>query len=412
MNARIFRQRRSRLLVSALAVAMLTSVAFLGDSARAADLQPPQTSVTVPTLNQVFSGAGPFVLSGSASDDVAVTRVNVAVQDRTSGRWLRADGSWNTAFAWLTGTVDTPNASSTTWRFSFGGPSGLYTVGAQAVDSSNKWDASAAWVALPGRHSVQRPAGPQRHDRHADAGPGPAGRRTVHVDGIGHRRRPGLGRRCVDPRSGLGLMVPRGRVDELDPGLAAEHAHPGERGHGHLAVRLRGPGRSLRSGRSGDRCEREGRPVAGDGELRGRASSAPDLPTQHRADPDRRPAMGLAVDDAERPVAAGGSRRQLPERVRRRPALLPEPCRDPEGRLRPLHRRLQQRGAVQPVRRVRRSIDRRDLAARRRLSNRVDREVLQRLHGGPCLLRPARLETDGSRSRRRTSAAGSTTTTA
>ena len=147
MTARSSAARRSRLLsVAVLAVAMLASVTFLGDSARAADLQPPETSVTVPTLNQLFSGAGPFVLSGSASDDVTIARVNVAVQDRTSGRWLRADGSWNTAFAWLTGTVGTPNATSTTWRFSFTGPAGLYTVGAQAVDSSNKWDASPAWV--------------------------------------------------------------------------------------------------------------------------------------------------------------------------------------------------------------------------------------------------------------------------
>ena len=177
--------RRGRVIVAS--TVLLLTLSLIGTAAQAADLQPPETSVTVPTLNQVFSGAGPFVLSGSASDDVAVTRVNVAVQDRTSGRWLRADGSWNTAFAWLAGTVDTPNASSTTWRFSFGGPSGLYTVGAQAVDSSNKWDASAAWVAFQVATPIQRPAGPQRHDRHADAGPGPAGRRAVHVDGIGHR---------------------------------------------------------------------------------------------------------------------------------------------------------------------------------------------------------------------------------
>ena len=109
------------------------------------------------------------MLSGSASDDVAVTRVNVAVQDRTSGRWLRGDGSWNTAFAWLAGTVDTPNASSTTWRFSFGGPSGLYTVGAQAVDSSNKWDASAAWV----RFQVATPSTDQQAPNATIATPTP-----------------------------------------------------------------------------------------------------------------------------------------------------------------------------------------------------------------------------------------------
>lgn len=98
---------------------------------------------------------GPVTLSGAATDDVGVTQVDVSIKDRTTGLWLRADGSWG-AFVWISTVLASPNARSTTWTFTFQGSTGLYTVAARARDATKKYDKSLTWV----RFSVSSPPPP------------------------------------------------------------------------------------------------------------------------------------------------------------------------------------------------------------------------------------------------------------
>ena len=87
-----------------------------------------------------------------------------------------------------------------------------------------------------------------------------------------------------------------------------------------------------------------------------------------------------------------GSGRDVPGRVRREPALLPEPGEHPHRQLLAHHPRLPAGPAVRPVRVVPRRLDARDVAARRRLPNGAVRQVPRWLPAlGGDRLRPARL---------------------
>jgi N-acetylglucosamine-6-sulfatase len=131
------------MLLSAL---LLVVTILIASDARAADTQRPDGRVTVPVLDQTLPEPGPFILSGSATDDVGVSRGDVAIKDRTSGRWLQPNGSWGATSMWLRATLATPGALATTWTYSLSVPIGAYTVGFRAGDASRKFDASIPWV--------------------------------------------------------------------------------------------------------------------------------------------------------------------------------------------------------------------------------------------------------------------------
>ena len=136
--------RRSTVMLASVALVFATVLAT--SEARAADTQRPDGRVTVPTPEQAFPGPGPFILSGTATDDVGVTRADVAIRDRTSGRWRQPNGTWGPTIMWLRATLAAPGALSTTWRYSLSAPIGIYTVGFRAGDASQKFDASIPWV--------------------------------------------------------------------------------------------------------------------------------------------------------------------------------------------------------------------------------------------------------------------------
>jgi hypothetical protein len=64
--------RRSTVLVSTCLLLFVTIL--VASDARAADTQRPDGRVTVPVLDQALPGPGPFILSGTATDDVGVSR--------------------------------------------------------------------------------------------------------------------------------------------------------------------------------------------------------------------------------------------------------------------------------------------------------------------------------------------------
>ena len=146
--------RRTTLLMSAFLLLVVTIL--IASDARAADTQRPDGHVAVPAPDQALPGPGPFILSGTASDDVGVSRGDVAIRDRTSGRWLQPNGSWGPTSVWLRATLATPGARATTWTYSLSVPIGAYTVGFRAGDASRKFDASIPWL----RFSVVAPPPP------------------------------------------------------------------------------------------------------------------------------------------------------------------------------------------------------------------------------------------------------------
>ena len=69
------------------------------------------------TLGAINSAGGTTNFTGTASDNVGVGRVSIAIKDRVSDLWLRADGTYG-AFEFLSATVSSPDAASTGWTFS------------------------------------------------------------------------------------------------------------------------------------------------------------------------------------------------------------------------------------------------------------------------------------------------------
>ena len=253
-----------RIPTSLFTTIVLTSVA------RAADTQRPDGRVTVPLPDQTFSGPGPFILSGTATDDVGVTRADVAIKDRDipAGGFSRT-GHGGKAACGCGRPSRQPGALSTTWTYALSVPIGIYTVGFRAGDASRKFDASIPWV----RFGVIAPPPPP---------PPPPPQATT------------------DRPSVVLFLTDDQRWDSL--------------------------------------------------------WAMPNV-------------LSLL----------GGHGVHVHQWVRRRPAVLPEPRSDPEGGVSALDARVQQRGSVQPIQRLRRFVDGGDVDARSRVSDGPDRQVLQRL---------------------------------
>ncbi|HEX6843961.1 MAG TPA: sulfatase-like hydrolase/transferase [Actinomycetota bacterium] len=134
-------QRTPRLV---LFVTFVTLVALAAPQASAADLAPPNGLFTAPTQGQVLT-ANPVTLRGTATDDVGISAVHVAIRNTTTSRWLRADGTWGTAQVWLPTTLASPRARSTTWSYTFTATTGTYSTTVRARDTSWKIDPTRPW---------------------------------------------------------------------------------------------------------------------------------------------------------------------------------------------------------------------------------------------------------------------------
>jgi hypothetical protein len=71
-----------------------------------ATLITPQAITTPQTVTAV---------TGTASDNIGVGKVEVAIQRGDKGPWLKPDGTWTTGFAWVQATLAAPGAPSTSW---------------------------------------------------------------------------------------------------------------------------------------------------------------------------------------------------------------------------------------------------------------------------------------------------------
>ena len=67
-------------------------------TATTSDTQAPVPTTTVPTNNQGFP-LGMVDMSGNATDNVGVTRVRVAIKNKTTNQWWNG-ATWQPTFVW------------------------------------------------------------------------------------------------------------------------------------------------------------------------------------------------------------------------------------------------------------------------------------------------------------------------
>jgi hypothetical protein len=109
------------------------------------DSTPPDGLVAVPSPNQVFPST-PVPLSGTATDNVAVSSVDVAIRDRNTLQWWNGS-AWQSSFVWLPTALSDPGGDSTDWSYSFDPPnSSNYVVGLRATDTSGNIDPTLPWI--------------------------------------------------------------------------------------------------------------------------------------------------------------------------------------------------------------------------------------------------------------------------
>ena len=118
---------------------------------------------------------------------------------------------------------------------------------------------------------------------------------------------------------------------------------------------------------------------------------------EHRPAADRRPALGRAVAHAHGREPDRGQGRDVRERLRGRPALLPQPDDDPHRQVLALDEDLPEPAAQRrlPLLRARGGVDDRDVAPRRRLPHRADRQVPEPVHARGRRARAGRAGTTG-----------------
>lgn len=96
----------------------------------------PTVSIAAPTAGQSFP-LGSVAISGSASDNVGVASVNVAIKRTSDSLWLQSNGTWG-PFRNLAATLGSPGATNTSWVYTFSPPAvGGYSVQVKSADLAN-----------------------------------------------------------------------------------------------------------------------------------------------------------------------------------------------------------------------------------------------------------------------------------
>jgi hypothetical protein len=111
----------------------LASLASGGDTTK------PTATITSPVAKSTVGS--PVTIAGTATDDVAVDHVNIAIKDNTtggtnSGKWLQADGSFGTAVYNAPTTLSNPGSPSTSWSLPVSLPNSKYLVQVTVADTS------------------------------------------------------------------------------------------------------------------------------------------------------------------------------------------------------------------------------------------------------------------------------------
>ncbi len=105
------------------------------------DTVAPDTTITQPSFDASLPQAAVTILGGS-TDNIGVTGVEVAIQDRVSKKWWDpATSAWGTSQRWLAGTLQAPGATASPWSAVWNAPaatggSGSYFVLARGKDAA------------------------------------------------------------------------------------------------------------------------------------------------------------------------------------------------------------------------------------------------------------------------------------
>ena len=110
----------------------------------ASDTTEPDSSVTSPTNGETLTATA-VVATGTATDDVGVAAVQVAVRDNDTGQWLRADGTFGNK-QFVDAVVASPGAASTSWSFPIELSEGNWAFQVRGEDTSGNRETTRPWV--------------------------------------------------------------------------------------------------------------------------------------------------------------------------------------------------------------------------------------------------------------------------
>ena len=88
----------------------------------------------------------PVGFSGTATDDIGVTAVRIAIRSQSSGRWLQPDGSFGSSFRLFDATLSAPGRPSTAWSWTRTLAPASYGLSVRAVDTAGLVETSTPWV--------------------------------------------------------------------------------------------------------------------------------------------------------------------------------------------------------------------------------------------------------------------------
>jgi len=125
------------------------SAGYSNESSATATNTPPETVITAPTGATTLT-ASPTLITGIATDTVAVNAVEVSFERSSDGYWWNGSAWVSGSQAWLNATITGgQNTPSATWQYSWDLPASNgnnYIIYAQAQDDTSAYDESPAQV--------------------------------------------------------------------------------------------------------------------------------------------------------------------------------------------------------------------------------------------------------------------------
>jgi virginiamycin B lyase len=120
-------------------VTLRTLPATIGRTSFDPDVVNPLVSITSPTVGQTFPGA-PVAISGTASDDTALSAVFVAIYRNVAGGQYWNGSAWQSANVAVPAVLSAPTPLSGTWTYAFNAPpGGSFAVAALSYDTSGNY---------------------------------------------------------------------------------------------------------------------------------------------------------------------------------------------------------------------------------------------------------------------------------
>ena len=99
------------------------------------DTTPPSFSQLSPGVNATVPASG-AAITGVSTDDQKVASVDVAIKDKATNLWLKADGTWTATFTWVPATLADPGAASTSFMRTWAAVPGSFGYQLRTADAA------------------------------------------------------------------------------------------------------------------------------------------------------------------------------------------------------------------------------------------------------------------------------------